>query len=291
MAEFDATGFSAVDEFFGDDGTKREELNGKHRGNGSARTSSQNNIKRKRMGVGSSKSVMTTNNKTVLENEAVKTRLLRIGGNNKDNNDYDNGDGKDAVDDNDDDDEEDAGRTGIATDTVSTPISVAFQSQTINQTTSTSSETTNGTKKLGKKERSRRMLEERITAVSGDQHPCTDSNSGETERGRDNSQKRKRKKVRSKQKNIRKDTRSDDAKPKHLQVGKFYGGRPLTAATRQKLNLPTPRLHPTVGDTFSKDREVPAVTAAATTITQEKKSTINTNNPKKKRRKFKNLAL
>ena len=50
--------------------------------------------------------------------------------------------------------------------------------------------------------------------------------------------KRKRKKVRSRQKNICKDHR--DVKPVHLRVvgqGMNYRGRPLTQETRAKLNL------------------------------------------------------
>ncbi|GKY96446.1 hypothetical protein MPSEU_000604100 [Mayamaea pseudoterrestris] len=50
--------------------------------------------------------------------------------------------------------------------------------------------------------------------------------------------KRKRKKVRSKQKNIYKDKR--EKKPDHLIPGsKNYKGKPLTAETKKKLNLPT----------------------------------------------------
>ena len=53
--------------------------------------------------------------------------------------------------------------------------------------------------------------------------------------------KQKRRKVRSKQKNIRKDNRK--TKPDHLIVGqKKYQGRPLTAETRARLHLPEPKL-------------------------------------------------
>eukprot|EP00537_Pseudo-nitzschia_pungens_P005941 CAMPEP_0172359420 /NCGR_PEP_ID=MMETSP1060-20121228/3627_1 /TAXON_ID=37318 /ORGANISM="Pseudo-nitzschia pungens, Strain cf. cingulata" /LENGTH=406 /DNA_ID=CAMNT_0013081063 /DNA_START=124 /DNA_END=1344 /DNA_ORIENTATION=+ len=51
--------------------------------------------------------------------------------------------------------------------------------------------------------------------------------------------KKKRRKVRSRQKNIRKDHRSADEKPDHLIPGSGnYRGRPMTQATREKLNLP-----------------------------------------------------
>lgn len=58
-------------------------------------------------------------------------------------------------------------------------------------------------------------------------------NHGLIEQGKDpqttNNETRKRKKTRSKQKNIRRDTRTDDKKPVHLQYGsKEYKGRPLS---------------------------------------------------------------
>lgn len=54
--------------------------------------------------------------------------------------------------------------------------------------------------------------------------------------------KRKKKKIRSRQKNIYKDTRLAQHKPSHLIMGRpgFYG-RPLTAETRGRLNLPPSR--------------------------------------------------
>jgi hypothetical protein len=62
-----------------------------------------------------------------------------------------------------------------------------------------------------------------------------DSNPVETCDGK----KAKRRKVRSKQKNIRKDSRPLSAKPEHLRLGNSqYSGRPLTKETRQKLHLP-----------------------------------------------------
>lgn len=48
----------------------------------------------------------------------------------------------------------------------------------------------------------------------------------------------KRKKTRSKQKNVRKDNRANDQKPIHLQIGtKEYRGRPLTEATKKILAI------------------------------------------------------
>ena len=56
--------------------------------------------------------------------------------------------------------------------------------------------------------------------------------------------KRKRRKVRSRQKNIRKDTRNSSQKPEYLRLrGGLveYRGRPLTKETREKLNIPESR--------------------------------------------------
>lgn len=50
--------------------------------------------------------------------------------------------------------------------------------------------------------------------------------------------KHKRKKTRSKQKNIRRDNRPDHARPQHLQLGsKDYAGRPLTENTKVILGI------------------------------------------------------
>ncbi|KAL7531792.1 hypothetical protein ACHAWF_007045 [Thalassiosira exigua] len=65
-------------------------------------------------------------------------------------------------------------------------------------------------------------------------------NDGDRTDKRDSNIKRKRKKVRSRQKNIRKDTRSVNAKPSHLVLGRSdYAGRQLTEETRKRLGLET----------------------------------------------------
>jgi hypothetical protein len=81
--------------------------------------------------------------------------------------------------------------------------------------------------KMGKKERLRAKTESAVTAVSIDAPSMAE--------------KKRRKKVRSRQKNIRKDHRTE--KPAHLQMhaAAEYRGRPLTPATRLVLNLPPPR--------------------------------------------------
>jgi len=56
------------------------------------------------------------------------------------------------------------------------------------------------------------------------------------------SQKGKRRRVRSKQKNVRKDTRNSNQKPDHLKLGSAtYRGRPLTKETRSFMNMPESR--------------------------------------------------
>lgn len=61
----------------------------------------------------------------------------------------------------------------------------------------------------------------------------------------------KRVKTRSKQKNIRRDNRSAESKPSHLQIGsKEYSGRPLTQETKKLLGISKP---PNSGDNRNKN--------------------------------------
>jgi hypothetical protein len=65
--------------------------------------------------------------------------------------------------------------------------------------------------------------------------------------------KHKRKKSRSRQKNIRKDNRTLGDKPSHLVLGTSeYAGRPLTKATKEKLGLSTQRADDGAAATKSK---------------------------------------
>jgi hypothetical protein len=62
--------------------------------------------------------------------------------------------------------------------------------------------------------------------------------SNEVPQNEETSNKKKRKKIRSRQKNIRKDHRTENDKPSHLIVGSdAYCGRPMTKETRQKLGI------------------------------------------------------
>ena len=63
---------------------------------------------------------------------------------------------------------------------------------------------------------------------------------------------KKRRKIRSRQKNVRKDTRTSNQKPEHLKIGSpYYLGRPLTKETREFLNLPESRT-----STIRKEKDV-----------------------------------
>lgn len=93
-------------------------------------------------------------------------------------------------------------------------------------------------RKLGKKERQKQQQNsveatETVTEETTNDPSFIKSNQTELPQ-----RKRRRRKVRSRQKNIYKDHR--DVKPDHLTIGSVnYRGRPLTQETRQKLCLPS----------------------------------------------------
>jgi hypothetical protein len=114
------------------------------------------------------------------------------------------------------------------------------------------------TKKKGKKERQRHDETAAGEASPGNKIPEASASAGtviettsapldasslqEDPASSSSSRKRKRRKVRSRQKNIYKDKRPMDQKPEHLVLGnREFGGRPLTAETREKLSLPPPK--------------------------------------------------
>jgi hypothetical protein len=76
--------------------------------------------------------------------------------------------------------------------------------------------------------------------------------SGSNNNNNSTTKKRYKKKVRSRQKNIRKDHRSVSDRPPHLLIP-GGGGRPLTHATKQKLGLlhPTTKPPPTANEDFA----------------------------------------
>jgi hypothetical protein len=151
-------------------------------------------------------------------NTQLTTQLLRVGTKRKTANEEEN----DNVSEPDKDDEDDeAGRTAAGSISRAATTAAAPRS-----------------KKMGKKERLRAKTE---SAPSLDASASIESIAVPQPSMPAASEKKRRKKVRSRQKNIRKDHRAE--KPSHLQIhaATEYRGRPLTPATRLVLNLPPPR--------------------------------------------------
>lgn len=227
-AEFDNSRFSAVDKFFGS-GTEKATQEKKI-------VSSDTAVSRgkRRGGVGAS-NTSNDQGKKSLSSDLLAKQVLCVGrkrGRDDSNEDEYEGDG---VDDHGvhDADEADGGRTSIV------------------EKKPTKHKSLKPTKKLGKKERERQKQAAKAEA-GHESHQSSDIATTDTTKeveGDDAKQKegiqqktkKKRRKVRSRQKNIRKDNRSANEKPVHLIPGnQNYRGRPMTEATREKLNLPAP---------------------------------------------------
>ena len=249
MTEFNTSGFDVVDKFFGtteDDaaaGGGADATTVKH-GGGQDSTKNNNRHNRSRGGVGHSKT--SSHSSADKANEALRTTLLKVGRKQRSaNGTIDDDDHEDNKGDHyhQDDPDEDFGRTAIASDR------------------SMNNEDNRGKKKLGKKERMKlkKVEEQQKNGMTKDttstsqreinqgenkhQLEGQDSVSGEQQEHNKQHQqvqkKKKRRKVRSRQKNIYKDKRSMDEKPSHLVPGsRDYAGRPMTHATRKRLNLP-----------------------------------------------------
>mmetsp|Transcript_2917 Transcript_2917/g.8301 ORF Transcript_2917/g.8301 Transcript_2917/m.8301 type:complete len:291 (-) Transcript_2917:46-918(-) len=229
MSEFDTGGFSAIDRFFGEDAKNKNATSGKE----SSKIAHHHIPKvNKRQGVGS----------VVPVKEAptdLTKKLLKVGRKRgRTEEEDDDGDDKDAGKEVHDEDEE-AGRTSIVSRETAPRAEVEVETKL--------------KKKPGKKERKKRQEEEQASEVVKEDQKGNDSQVGEDTKeimiaddepsptGEIVPKKHKRRKIRSKQKNIRKDNR--ETKPDHLVVGrKRYQGRPLTAETRAKLNLPAPKV-------------------------------------------------
>lgn len=237
MGDFDGQAFAAVDAFFAQKtlGVSSERVK-----TTKAHVSNSTPNKRQRLGVGAASSEDRTNGATGSLHQVVEKRIVQVGAKrNRQLNLEGEVDGHQSVP---DDDEEDLGRTAIHSDksetTKAAMVSAVARARS-------SAEKRVKKKKKGKKERAReRSSGGGATSVAA---PVLDSKdrSQETEQQKNDEQdqprqkKKRYKKVRSRQKNIVKDNRSQ--KPKHLEFGKDYRGRPLTAATRAKLNLPETR--------------------------------------------------
>jgi hypothetical protein len=238
MAEFDTGGFSAVNDFF-EDGSAE----GSSKQVSKKPTSQQPPKSKRRGGVGSLAAPKTGH-------LGLAKQILNVGKKRSrgDDNDDDEVEGQDPVQ-VDPDEEEDAGRTGIAPKEKkrAAPIGVVEDDSHNLQSEK---------RKLGKKER-QRLKEEQAKAAELEAVADTEDTNEETlvdeaDESSTNKQKKKskRRKVRSRQKNIYKDKREE--KPSYLVPGRsYYEGRPMTAETRSKLNLPEPKARPL----FVVDRE------------------------------------
>ncbi|MGK3738247.1 MAG: hypothetical protein ACI8RD_004934 [Bacillariaceae sp.] len=266
-AEFDISGFSAVDKFFGNDGTENKST---ERISSSSATKEQGHVvgskgKRRRGGVGTSNDG-GDDSKKLLSSDMLSKKILNVGRKRRSREDDVDDDDEDYIDGGDhgvnDDDEEmiDGGRTNIVEKST---LSKKGKSVTGSSDKLTNDQAIEGKKKkLGKKERQKQKLQEETSAAVRLEvfEPVAESSAHEQDDAEDTkdssdktglithnntekypSSKKKRRKVRSRQKNIYKDNRTRDEKPAHLTKGNpNYQGRPMTQATREKLNLPPP---------------------------------------------------
>ena len=263
---FQVSGFDAIEKFF--EGTKSNSngddvvAGGGGGGGGGGSSSSKNDNtsrgRRGRSGVGHS----VPSSSSDKANEALRQTLLKVGRKKRlrDGN-YDDDDDEACDDDDrenngakhglhaDDDLDDELGRTAIAAEKVEKPPGTKMTLQSNN-------------KKLGKKERMKlkKLQKEGEGSTSADGYsakPCINNESTDDantaisqdtlqqhcevqDQNPRQQQKRKRRKVRSRQKNIYKDHRSNEEKPSHLIPGsKNYQGRPITEATRKRLGIPT----------------------------------------------------
>jgi hypothetical protein len=271
MAEFDNTGFSAVNDFFGESTQEK---------NSSVTSQQAQQPKTKRRGVGSTLAPKTQNQ------DLISKRVLKVGSKrNRDNDDEE----EDVTAKEDDDDEEDAGRTAI------TPKERPMNANTPKKEQVKVANKEGGLKKLGKKERERVKKEAEEAAAAGTETKNEDmEDTGVAEEVEDDNEKggnkKKRRKIRSKQKNVYKDSRSLQENPKHLVPGKrLYQGRPLTSETRTKLGLPPPKPRhyeaPAPMNTSDKGIKLAVEDLLDETKPSQKSS------KKKKRPKYKNLRI
>ena len=238
MTEFNTSGFDVVDKFFGTTDDADVDGGGADVKHGGGLKNNHNN-NRSRGGVGHSKT--SSQSAADKKNEALRTTLLKVGRKKRSAHGTIDDDDDDNVHHQDDPDE-DLGRTAIASDR---PVN---------------NEDKKGKKKLGKKERMKLMKvnEQHKNGMTKDTTSQPEINQDENKHqleGQDDvkgeqqeqniqqqqaqQKKKKRRKVRSRQKNIYKDNRSMEEKPSHLVPGsRDYSGRPMTHATRKRLNLP-----------------------------------------------------
>lgn len=272
-AEFDTSRFSAVDHFFGEDGGGDGRPRSRETPAGTANTNDGNGVRGKRRG-GVGAEPPPSSSSSSLRASVLNDRVLKVGrkkrsrNGGEDDDDDEDMDIEDSLRDDDDDDDNDdndlaGGRTAITEKAVAGRRSHTEKKGDIAK---------NSVRKPGKKERQREKetaptdsdiegietkaenlvpADRSLTDSAGKslslsaQSHGNDDEAGENDRGAaegpSSSQRRKRRKVRSRQKNIRKDTRSVRDKPAHLIPGTpLYHGRPLTQATRDRISRPVP---------------------------------------------------
>ena len=202
MSEFDSNRFSAVSAFFGV-GTMEETT-----------SSSPSHVTHGRQGVGSTavkKIIKPVETVGLLPNVAKRQRLEE-----EEDVHYKLSFDQESFD------EEDEGRTAIAEKSALEPTTLPIDTKQLSKK-----------KEKGEKEGQAEKVE----------LPCNEGTEEEDFlQAEATKAKRKKQKIRSRQKNIYKDTRLAQHKPSHLILGRpGFHGRPLTAETRARLNLPPSR--------------------------------------------------
>jgi len=268
MTEFDPKGFLAVSTFFKQNGVVLKDKKTQGLTQKEAENVPRSGPKWSRLGLGAEKlNTETTKVKVGFDRKEARKKILSVGNERKrkhlldDENNYSNEDGGNESDDEKDEDE---GRTSAVKNKIKPNINRNFDTLKTkkrknakrNSTDSSEPITTNGQyeteePKIGKSVKlpvngastniECEVGHEDDNRITHDELISTDNNNNNDEHHiKENKSKRKRRKIRSKQKNIRKDNRNRSQKPAHLalQGSIAYGGRPLTNETREFLKLP-----------------------------------------------------
>eukprot|EP00978_Attheya_sp_CCMP212_P002953 scaffold6061_cov51-Attheya_sp.AAC.1 len=229
MAEFDSGGFSAVAAFFGEEG-KKSEAEPKDL----AQSKQDTKARKSRLGLGASAAPKPSNEAGGdWSNNENARKILNVGKRKRNNDNLEDEDLESDEQKVVSDDDEEEGRTSAGKE--KTPVNQSENAVSIGQKK----------KKKGKKERMAAAAAAAQTVMNEDNNQSKSeeiSGDGDQESGAAKKNKRKKPKIRSRQKNIRKDNRRGMDKPDHLILGRpSYAGRPMTPETRAKLNLPPSR--------------------------------------------------
>jgi hypothetical protein len=278
MTEFDKRGFAAVDAFFGASAEAQPEKIQKN--NNEDRPS-------KRLGLGA------TTSKASEALPDIHKRILQVG--KKRGRQQDNDEDESPVSEAEDDEEEEAGRTAIHQDAASRtpkgPAAILAKELA----------TAGPKKKKGKKQRALEKEEKEREKDNQGEESTPKEGDGKVEKEEadetihEQSTKRKRRKVRSRQKNIYKDRR--EKIPDHLlAASKDFKGRPLTAETRAKLNLPASKSAQGKEETWKSswdgdphDSAIDAMPLAVDVEDEKPKQVASSKKARKKKSKYKNL--